>query len=48
MRNEAMTAAKPMAMLAMAILWMVDEKPPSCPRLILFEMKYERFNLLVT
>jgi hypothetical protein len=35
MRNEAMTAASPMAMLAIPILWMVDEKPPSCPCLIL-------------
>jgi len=34
-----MTAASPMAMLAIAILWIVDEKPAFDPRLILFEMK---------
>ncbi len=44
-RNEMMAAAKPIAMLAMATLWMMEEKLPSPGLRILFDIKYERFNL---
>jgi uncharacterized protein YbbC (DUF1343 family) len=44
MRNETMDAPSPIAMLTMAILKMVDEKPSLCSLLILFDMKYERFK----
>lgn len=39
-----MAAPRPMPILATAILWMVEEKPSFCSRLILFDMKYERFK----
>lgn len=45
-RNESIAAAKPMLILATAILCIVAEKPACCPRFILFEMKYERFNVI--
>lgn len=39
-----MAAAKPIAILITAILWMIDEKLLPCPCRILFDMKYERFT----
>ena len=45
-RKETMDAARPMAMLAIAMVWMTEEKP-SCWRLVIrFDMKYDKFNLL--
>ena len=39
-----MAADNPMAILATAILWMIEEKLLVCPWRILFDMKYERFK----
>ena len=39
--------ASPKAILATAILWIVEENEPAFPLLILFDMKYERFNFIL-
>jgi len=39
MRKETMEAARPMEILTMAILWMVEENPSLYPWLILLDMK---------
>jgi hypothetical protein len=44
-KNDTIAAASPMAILTMAILCMVDENPSWYPPRILFDMKYDRFNL---
>lgn len=38
-RNEMMEAARPIEILTMAILWMVEENPSLYPWLILLDMK---------
>jgi hypothetical protein len=43
-RNEMMAAAKPIPMLAMAILWIDLANPCFCSWLILLDMKNERFK----
>jgi hypothetical protein len=43
-RNETIAADKPIAILATAILWMMEEKLSPLPWRILFDMKYERFK----
>jgi hypothetical protein len=43
-RKDIIAAARPIAILIMAILWMIDEKLLPCPCRILFDMKYERFK----
>jgi hypothetical protein len=51
-KKETMAAARPMAMLATAILCTMEEKLSSVPWRSLFEMKYETFkeclNLKIT
>lgn len=44
MRKEMIAAPSPIPMLVMAILWIVEAKPDRCSRLILLDMKYERFK----
>jgi len=39
MRNETMEAARPMEILTIAILWIVEENPSLYPLLILLDMK---------
>jgi hypothetical protein len=46
-RNDTIAADNPMAMLATAILCMMEEKLLSCPCRILFDMKYESFKELL-
>jgi hypothetical protein len=43
-KKETMEAPKPMAMVTMPIALMVEENPSFRSLLILFDMKYERFN----
>jgi hypothetical protein len=43
-RKETMAADNPMAILAIAILCMIEEKLSPLPSRILFDMKYERFK----
>jgi hypothetical protein len=43
-RNETIAADNPIAILATAILCMIEEKLLFCPWRILFDMKYERFK----
>ena len=45
-RKETIEAASPTAMLATAILWIMEENPSFCPELILLDMKYDRFNFV--
>ena len=45
-KKETIAAPRPMAMLATAILWVMEENPSFCSLLILFDMKYPRFKIL--
>jgi len=45
-RKETIAAPNPIAILTMAILWVIEENPSFCSRLILFDMKYPRFKIL--
>jgi hypothetical protein len=43
-KKDTIAADNPIAILATAILCMIEEKLLSCPWRILFDMKYERFK----